>query len=59
MESNKIDNKLGGATAAACGANKGNSSPRLGERITLLVDDTRFVVDPELFRKHPNTMLGR
>lgn len=58
MESNK-DTKVGGATAGAAGACKGNCSPRLGERITLLVDDTRFVVDPELFRKHPNTMLGR
>lgn len=27
--------------------------------ITLVVDDTRFVVDPELFKQHPNTMLGR
>ncbi|KAL3881592.1 hypothetical protein ACJMK2_028012 [Sinanodonta woodiana] len=39
--------------------NKGNNSPLLGERIALLVDDVRFVVDPEMFRKHPNTMLGR
>ena len=58
MESSK-DTKVIGATAAVMGTNKGNISPRLGERITLLVDDTRFVVDPELFRKHPNTMLGR
>ncbi len=28
-------------------------------RITLVVDDTRFVVDPELFKQHSNTMLGR
>ncbi|KAK3098524.1 hypothetical protein FSP39_020307 [Pinctada imbricata] len=35
------------------------SSPRLGERLTLVVDETRFVVDPELFKAHPNTMLGR
>lgn len=31
----------------------------LDARITLVVDDTRFVVDPELFKQHPNTMLGR
>ncbi|OXU18260.1 BTB/POZ domain-containing protein 10 isoform X1 [Nasonia vitripennis] len=29
------------------------------ERITLIVDNTRFVVDPALFTAHPNTMLGR
>jgi hypothetical protein len=27
--------------------------------ITLVVDDTRFIVDPELFKQHSNTMLGR
>lgn len=35
------------------------SSPRIGDRITLLVDGKRFVVDPEMFRQQPNTMLGR
>ncbi|XP_060808561.1 BTB/POZ domain-containing protein 10 [Amyelois transitella] len=29
------------------------------ERITLVVDNTRFVVDPAHFTAHPNTMLGR
>ena len=29
------------------------------ERLTLVVDNTRFVVDPQLFADHPNTMLGR
>lgn len=29
------------------------------DRITLVVDNTRFVVDPALFTAHPNTMLGR
>ncbi|XP_031620793.1 BTB/POZ domain-containing protein 10 isoform X2 [Contarinia nasturtii] len=28
-------------------------------RITLLVDETRFTIDPALFTAHPNTMLGR
>jgi BTB/POZ domain-containing protein 10 len=28
-------------------------------KITLVVDDTRFVVDPDLFTKQPETMLGR
>lgn len=29
------------------------------EKITLVVDDTRFVVEKSLFTAHPNTMLGR
>lgn len=28
------------------------------DRITLVVDNTRFVVDPAQFTAHPNTMLG-
>lgn len=28
-------------------------------RITLLVDETRFAIDPALFTAHPETMLGR
>ncbi|KAM3955770.1 LOW QUALITY PROTEIN: BTB/POZ domain-containing protein mrityu [Aphomia sociella] len=42
-------------------------APRVGkpqyqlcdDRITLVVDNTRFVVDPAQFTAHPNTMLGR
>lgn len=46
--------------AGTLSMNPGNSSPRVsGERLTLVVDETSFVVDPELLRKHPNTMLGR
>nr|CAI5843229.1 unnamed protein product [Callosobruchus analis] len=29
------------------------------DRVTLVVDNTRFVVDPAIFTAHPNTMLGR
>ncbi|KAI4498958.1 hypothetical protein M0802_005824 [Mischocyttarus mexicanus] len=29
------------------------------ERLTLIVDNTRFVIDPALFTARPNTMLGR
>ena len=32
---------------------------RTGERVTLIVDNTRFVVDPAIFTAQPNTMLGR
>ncbi|KAL4720521.1 hypothetical protein ACJJTC_018028 [Scirpophaga incertulas] len=36
------------------------SQNQLGDdRITLVVDNTRFVVDPAQFTAHPNTMLGR
>ncbi|XP_076444563.1 BTB/POZ domain-containing protein KCTD20-like [Babylonia areolata] len=38
------------------------SSPRLppsSGKLTLVVDDTRFLVDVELFKAHPETMLGR
>ncbi|XP_066590495.1 BTB/POZ domain-containing protein 10 isoform X2 [Prorops nasuta] len=36
-----------------------NSQQGSDERITLIVDNTRFIVDPALFTAHPNTMLGR
>ncbi|XP_062380696.1 BTB/POZ domain-containing protein 10 isoform X5 [Sardina pilchardus] len=32
---------------------------RTAERVTLIVDNTRFVVDPCIFTAQPNTMLGR
>ena len=48
-----------GELQGACGITKGSNSPRPSERITLVVDETRFVVDADLFRGHPNTMLGR
>lgn len=32
---------------------------QIENRITLLVDDTRFTIDPQMFTAHPNTMLGR
>lgn len=33
--------------------------PDYADKITLVVDDTRFVVERSLFTAHPNTMLGR
>lgn len=42
------------------GIKEGHRGPlRLGERVTLIVDNTRFVVDPAIFTAQPNTMLGR
>ncbi|KAM4630865.1 BTB/POZ domain-containing protein 10 isoform 2-T5 [Polymixia lowei] len=37
----------------------GTRSIRTSERVTLIVDNTRFVVDPSIFTAQPNTMLGR
>lgn len=46
--------KEGGASATI-----GNRNIRTSERVTLIVDNTRFVVDPSIFTAQPNTMLGR
>lgn len=40
-------------------ATVGNRNIRTSERVTLIVDNTRFVVDPSIFTAQPNTMLGR
>lgn len=37
----------------------GQKNQLIDDRITLVVDNTRFVVDPAQFTAHPNTMLGR
>lgn len=36
-----------------------NVVAELSDRITLVVDNTRFVINPMLFTNKPNTMLGR
>ncbi|XP_064192939.1 BTB/POZ domain-containing protein 10 isoform X1 [Anguilla rostrata] len=41
------------------GAKEGARSLRTSERVTLIVDNTRFIVDPSIFTAQPNTMLGR
>lgn len=35
------------------------SNSRNSDRVVLVVDDTRFIVDLEALRAYPNTMLGR
>ncbi|CAH2325606.1 BTB POZ domain-containing 10 isoform X2 [Pelobates cultripes] len=40
-------------------AKEGVRNVRTSERVTLIVDNTRFVVDPSIFTAQPNTMLGR
>lgn len=40
-------------------AKEGARTHRTSERVTLIVDNTRFVVDPSIFTAQPNTMLGR
>jgi len=37
----------------------GSTTAASDERVTLVVDNTRFILDPALFTAHPNTMLGR
>lgn len=44
---------------AGAAASVGSRSMRGSERVTLIVDNTRFVVDPSIFTAQPNTMLGR
>jgi len=62
-----------GGSIAACSTGASSSLPwvreasnsstqsgqQLGDKITLVVDDTRFVADPSLFLSQPDTMLGR
>ncbi|XP_077448204.1 BTB/POZ domain-containing protein 10 isoform X2 [Stigmatopora argus] len=45
--------------AVPAGAALCNRNLRASERVTLIVDNTRFVVDPSIFTAQPNTMLGR
>lgn len=48
------------STSSAQEPPKNAPKHQLGDdRITLVVDNTRFVVDPSQFTAHPNTMLGR
>ncbi|GBP81056.1 hypothetical protein EVAR_62096_1 [Eumeta japonica] len=48
------------STSSAQEPPKNGQKNQLNEdRITLVVDNTRFVVDPAQFTAHPNTMLGR
>uniref|UniRef100_A0A6Q2Y1B7 BTB domain-containing protein n=1 Tax=Esox lucius TaxID=8010 RepID=A0A6Q2Y1B7_ESOLU len=48
-------------TKEGLGTGMGTRSIRTpgSERVTLIVDNTRFVVDPSIFTAQPNTMLGR
>ena len=36
-----------------------HQAPANHKKITLVVEDTRFVMEPALFTQHPDTMLGR
>lgn len=46
-------------SASSSNQNNSTNSAQNDERITLIVDHTRFVVDPCLFTAYPDTMLGR
>lgn len=53
---------IGGSTGSSIvGASGGvliAGRPTLSDRITLMVDNVRFVIEPGLVTAHPNTMLG-
>ena len=53
--SRTISNKKNQEQTIVSTTNPTNTS----DRVILVVDETRFVIDPQLFRAHPNTMLGR
>ena len=40
-------------------AKEGARNVRTSERVTLIANNTRFVVDPSIFTVQPNTVLGR
>uniref|UniRef100_A0A8C7Z3K6 BTB (POZ) domain containing 10a n=1 Tax=Oryzias sinensis TaxID=183150 RepID=A0A8C7Z3K6_9TELE len=49
----------GGSSSRPSSPREHRGAMRPGERVTLIVDNTRFVVDPAIFTAQPNTMLGR
>ncbi|XP_065213928.1 BTB/POZ domain-containing protein 10 [Planococcus citri] len=55
----KMQQSSTSASATSSGSSAVNNSSQNDERITLIVDSTRFVVDPSLFTAYPDTMLGR
>ncbi|KAF2362533.1 SKP1/BTB/POZ domain [Trinorchestia longiramus] len=46
-------------TTAAAEYSCSSAVPCSDNRVTLVVDGTRFIVDPAVFTSHPETMLGR
>jgi hypothetical protein len=46
-----------GSTGGSSGST--TTTTTTNSQITLIVDETRFVVDPDIFKQHSNTMLGR
>lgn len=54
QQSNQASRKHAGYASKSYGPGKLNTG-----LITLVVDETRFMVDPDMFRQHSNTMLGR
>ncbi|XP_025162836.1 BTB/POZ domain-containing protein 10 isoform X5 [Harpegnathos saltator] len=57
--SSNRDGMASGPTGSAISGGGASNPSTSDERITLIVDNTRFVIDPALFTAHPNTMLGR
>lgn len=52
--------KLGATLSSSSSQSSPSTSQTTNSNaITLVVDETRFVVDPDMFKQHANTMLGR
>ena len=58
LRSNSNTTNNNGTTASTTN-NSNNNKMEFPDRITLVVENTRFVVDASLFVAHPDTMLGR
>ncbi|XP_048353495.1 BTB/POZ domain-containing protein KCTD20 isoform X2 [Sphaerodactylus townsendi] len=44
---------------SSCASLNNSAQVQAQEKVTLVVDGTRFVVNPQIFTAHPDTMLGR
>uniref|UniRef100_UPI00398EC41C BTB/POZ domain-containing protein KCTD20-like isoform X2 n=1 Tax=Pristiophorus japonicus TaxID=55135 RepID=UPI00398EC41C len=54
-----LNTRLNKKGAADTKGKESSKSWKASERVVLIVDNTRFVVDPVIFATHPDTMLGR
>ncbi|XP_026461793.1 BTB/POZ domain-containing protein 10-like [Ctenocephalides felis] len=50
---------MASSTSSQPGSSGLNQPSNNEDRVTLIVDNTRFILDPALFTAHPDTMLGR
>jgi len=58
MKSSPLANSLAKMNLGPSGSSNSQDGGG-GERISLVVDNTRFLIDPALLTQHPNSLLGR